>query len=162
MIFPIEKWLDVSGFAGRYQVSSTGRVRNSNGRIFKPHVGRLIPYSSVMLIGTDGKSHRYMNHLLALEAFVCTRPEGLVARHLNGNGADNRLSNLAWGTVAENVADRTRHGTENTGERNGRSKLTQDQVAEIRASGMSQYVLAAKYGVSQGNISSIRSGRIWK
>jgi hypothetical protein len=39
----------------------------------------------------------------------------MVARHLNGNPADNRLANLQWGSLLENAADTRRHGTHNNG-----------------------------------------------
>lgn len=48
------------------------------------------------------------------------------------------------------------------GERHPRSKFTEQQVREIRASKETATALAAKYGVSQFCISSIRSGRTWK
>lgn len=49
-------------------------------------------------------------HQLVLAVFVGTRPEGLVVRHLNGNSRDNRLSNLAYGTAAQNAQDAIAHG----------------------------------------------------
>ena len=56
-------------------------------------------------------SHTRLVHRLVLEAFVGPRPEGMVARHLNGDPGDNRLENLAWGTQSENNYDKVRHGT---------------------------------------------------
>lgn len=50
-------------------------------------------------------------HQLILETFVGPAPHGMECRHLNGNPADNRLQNLAWGTRRENVADSIKHGT---------------------------------------------------
>lgn len=51
-------------------------------------------------------------HRLVLRAFVGACPPGQVCRHLNGDKKDNRLSNLAWGTLLENRQDRTRHDRE--------------------------------------------------
>lgn len=60
---------------------------------------------------------------------------------------------------------RNRHAS-NAGERNGRSKLTAEKVAEIRrmyAEGTKkQYELAATYGVTQPVISEIILRKIWK
>lgn len=50
-------------------------------------------------------------HHLVLETFVGPRRNGMECRHLNGDPADNRLCNLAWGTREENVRDAIRHGT---------------------------------------------------
>lgn len=43
-----------------------------------------------------------------------------------------------------------------------RSPLTPEQVAEIRESSDSQRVIAARYGITQGAVSSIKRGRTWK
>jgi DNA-binding XRE family transcriptional regulator len=52
------------------------------------------------------------------------------------------------------------------GERNVSSRLTEDKVLDIRrrykAGGISQYALAAEYGVSQTTIKDITRGRTWK
>jgi HNH endonuclease len=49
-------------------------------------------------------------HIVILETFVGPPPEpGLVGRHLNDIGGDNRLENLAWGTYQQNADDRRRN-----------------------------------------------------
>lgn len=51
------------------------------------------------------------------------------------------------------------------GAKNGNSKLTDDQVRDIRqlyVDGITQYELADKYGVSQALISNIVRGKTWK
>lgn len=50
-------------------------------------------------------------HRLVASAFHGSCPIGMECRHLNGNQADNRASNLAWGTRSENTQDSLRHGT---------------------------------------------------
>jgi hypothetical protein len=95
-------------------------------------------------------------HKAVLLAFVGPKPEGCnECRHLDGNRLNNRLGNLCWGTYTENQEDRKRHGTMPKGEENGNSKLTAEQVEEIRKlreSGMSYRKIAAKYGVHMGAI----------
>lgn len=56
-------------------------------------------------------------HVLVLEAFRGPRPfPDWDSRHLDGNAGNNRLTNLKWGTKAENGLDRIRHGTPPIGE----------------------------------------------
>ena len=104
-------WLPVVGFEGLYEVSSNGRVASllgRNRRILRAGDSR--GYRLVIL-RRGGMSHTRLVHRLVLEAFVGPRPEGMVARHLNGDPGDNRLENLAWGTQSENNYDKVRHGT---------------------------------------------------
>ena len=55
------------------------------------------------------------------------------AAHSCGNGhlACINGKHLRWATPKENAADRILHGTVNSGERNGKSKLTAAQVKEV-------------------------------
>jgi hypothetical protein len=77
---------------------------------------------------------------------------------------------LYWGTQKDNVADAKRHGTfvavVDTGKRargidHQNTKLTIEQVREIRTLKLSQRKIAARYGVSRGAIMSIQYGRSW-
>lgn len=73
---------------------------------------------------TAGRAYRYLNlvppeggkfttfrvHRLILEAFVGPCPDGMEARHKDGNPGNNRLDNLAWGTKEENTEDNRKSG----------------------------------------------------
>lgn len=100
-----------------------------------------------------------------LETFVGFRPEGLQAAHGNGIRHDNRLSNLSWATPKKNAEDKIQHGTDPKGTRAGNSKLTDEQVLEIRRlnadDGVNQYQLADMYEVSQGTIGFIVRRETW-
>lgn len=126
---PLEEWRAVIGWEGFYEVSNMGRVRSLDrvskgvrvmGRLMKPYPdNKVSPYAMLTLHsggrkGTPGARLEFpMVHKLVLEAFVGPRPEGKEACHDNGNGMDNRLTNLRWDTHKANMADQFRHGTKN-------------------------------------------------
>lgn len=70
---------------------------------------------------------------------------------------------LSWKTPSGNQADRVKHGTSNRGSRQGRSKLTEADVREIRVLLAYERVglIAERFGVTNGNIIAIRKGRSW-
>jgi len=167
-----EEWRSVPGFEGLYRVSSLGRVRSLtrlsfDGRIIRGRTLRPSPgsngYPKVTLC-RDGENHTVSVHRLILEAFRGPAPEGFEARHLNGVKTDNRLSNLEWGSLAENAADKVEHGTAPRGERHPLAKLTEADVIKIRrrlAAGEFQREIAADFGVSRSAVSVIATGRTW-
>lgn len=99
-----------------YLINKSGVVIGKSGRPLKPRKmqpsrnGNLAYLMVALYDGTgmQGRSDRYVHHLV-LETFVGPRPEGMEARHLNGDYSDNRLQNLAWGTKAQNMQDRIKH-----------------------------------------------------
>ena len=69
---------------------------------------------------------------------------------------------LRWATAKENRADMIGHGSLPCGERHYRSKLTQEQVSEIRAKkDVSLSMFARKYGIAPSTISRIRNRKTW-
>jgi hypothetical protein len=88
-------------------------------------------------------------------------PPGLLVRHSCDNPPCIEPSHLLLGTVADNNRDRDERGRHRAlrGSENGRAKLTEAQANEIRLSGASGPVLAARYGISRSTVSLIRKGR---
>lgn len=117
-----ETWLPIPGYEVLYEVSDLARVRSldhmvphragglqiARGRLLKPYPSTF-GHPSVNL-SKDGVRKYFGVHQLVLLAFVGQRPAGMVTRHLDGNAADSRLCNLAYGTPAENSQDAVRHG----------------------------------------------------
>lgn len=87
------------------------------------------------------------------------------AAHLCGNGHIGCCArkHLAWKTPVQNQADRITHGTHNRGTRQGRSKLTEADVIEIRrlASHKTQSQIADQFGVARTTIELILIGKNW-
>jgi hypothetical protein len=92
-----------------YEVGDDGSVwstRFGKRRRLKPYPdGR--GYLAVIL-RRGGRSHMFRVHRLVLESFVGPRPDGRECRHLDGDRVNNALTNLTWGTRAENNADKPR------------------------------------------------------
>jgi hypothetical protein len=153
-----EEWRVIS-WAPKYQVSNFGRVRGARGWILKPIFRNT--YHAVNLFPTKDRSKMENIHVLVLQAFVGPRPDGYHGCHWDGDKSNNCLGNLRWATVKENIADQKRHGTFVSGVRNGRSKLTQEQVDQIRSeyrprqNGYGSAALAKKYGASPTTIKRI-------
>lgn len=122
-------------------------------------------YPQVHLADGRSKPKTLRVHRLVALAFH-NIPSGagkLVVRHLDGDPANNRADNLAWGTYTQNEHDKHRHGTFNT--RMGGASLTEYDVKQIRRlafEGVSQVELAARFKVSRPTITRIVNRTIWK
>lgn len=107
-----ERWLPVAEFPA-YEVSDQGRVRSKKtGRVLRPARINRVGHMQVKLFDGRNNQHGRLVHRLVLEAFVGACPVGMIARHVDERDpSNNALANLAWGTYAENEADKRRHGT---------------------------------------------------
>jgi hypothetical protein len=92
-------------------------------------------------------------HVAACEWAHGPRPfDGAVVLHACDNPPCCNPEHLSWGTQRENTADRVAKGRSARGERNGKSKLTDAQRAEVARSGLPDETLMRLYGVSQSTI----------
>jgi hypothetical protein len=110
------------------------------------------------------KSKKRGAHQVSYEAYKGKIPSGLVVRHTCDNPLCINPDHLILGTQAQNVADREARGRRKdiNGEKIGTSKLTAEQVYEIRASELSYAHLAEIYNVDKSNIAAIKTGKSWK
>lgn len=101
------------------------------------------------------KRKRLAVHRLSYELWVGNIPDGLVIRHKCDNPRCVNPNHLVPGTQAQNIADIAERG------RYGATKLTVDQVEEIRASDEPTVVLASRFGVGLVSINRARRGETW-
>lgn len=145
---------------GKYSISNMGRVRGPRGILTGTASTGPIKYRQY---NVGGKSR--LGHSLVMETFVGPLPEGMEVRHLDGNPQNNRVSNLQYGTPLENAADKQLQGTTVRGEAHKLAKLTEADVASIRAEyalgDVTQRQLAAKYGVAQSLIGRVINHQSW-
>lgn len=114
-----EKWLDINGFNGRYQVSSLGNIRSQDYRIEQTsrwghRVARIMPGklmkptdngSGYLIVGLRQgavRKNHYVHRLVA-EAF-CLKSDGASeVNHIDANPHNNQCSNLEWVTHQSNI-----------------------------------------------------------
>ncbi len=168
----IWKPVTVTGFEALYAVSDRGRVRriapggNSFvGRILKPSLDRG-GYVRLCLGGSSRKIRRtYTAHQLVMLAFVGPPLPGQQVNHLNGNRADNRLSNLEWATRSEDMQHKSKVLGSGRGSTHPGAKLTRTDVIEMRrlyATGAWSYAaLAKRYEVTGSAIAHAITKSEW-
>lgn len=166
-----EEWKPIDGTLGRYEVSSLGRARSLRGIKGKPYdeprvlcpIRRHGGYLTAAIYYPHRRTKARI-YVLVLEAFVGPRPRGSHASHLDGDPANNALSNLRWESRAENERRKIGHGTHNRGMRHGLRKLTDADVAYIRTTAArgNHQRLAHQLGVSRSAVSAVARGARWK
>ena len=91
-------------------------------------------------------------------------PKGMCVLHHCDNPGCVNPAHLFLGTMADNMRDMVDKGRSARGEGKWSVKLTEQDVHEIRqmlSRGISQMVIAEKYGVTQRTISMIKTGETW-
>lgn len=102
-----------------------------------------------------------VNRVVAL-AFL-PNPEGLEqVNHIDGDKANNAVSNLEWSSGSDNEKHAHRTGLKSgRGSANSNAKLTANDVLAIRASEKTIQELMSEYGVGRSTISNILNGKTW-
>jgi hypothetical protein len=144
-------WKDIPEWP--YEVSNVGQVRSlRSARILKPmRCGQKRKQYSKIRLCNKGVWKDFSVHHLVLEAFVGPRPFGMLACHVDDDSANNAVSNLYWGTHADNADDCRYTG----------SKVTPQEVELIRRAPRYTRGLAKRFGVSDQLICDIRKGRCY-
>lgn len=107
---------------------------------------------------------RQQAHRFVYEECFGPIPEGLLVRHSCDNPPCVNPEHLVLGTNADNSNDMRIRGRSTKGSKSGTAKLNEQQVAEIRATPKeveSARSMALRFGVTEGTINNVRSGRRW-
>ena len=120
-------------------------------------------YRRVLLM-REGIRNQILVHRLVVEAFIGTIPAGMEVNHINGIKGDNRVENLEICSHKENRIHACGVLGKGTGAGNGRAKLSETEVLEIRSQredGSTLEFLSSKYSVSTNQISRIHHKQRW-
>lgn len=156
------KWRK-SGLCPLVEVSSAGQVRSiKTGKIYSPVIK---PHGyEIVRVHIDGKRKHYHLHRLVCEAFNGP-PNGLLALHKDGNQRNNSASNLYWGTQAQNIEDRERHGKTMRGDSHYARKLSSADIPKIRkllSDKVPMKKIALQFGTTYSAIYDIKRRKSWK
>ncbi len=154
--------------APTYIVGNDGSIRNTiyvcrygiklldSPRKSKHNTGRN-GYPTVSVNGKNTDVHK-----MVLETYIGPRPLNHQAAHYDNNKTNASISNLRWATPKENIADKKRHGTWQSGDKANNVKLSDATVVVIlrlSSLGKSSQELASDFKVSLGHIQNILKGK---
>lgn len=108
----MEKWRDIPGYDGMYQVSSHGRVRS-----WKRHQGKPGKRANPLTLKQTKSTPGYLKvnlwkkgvrktgviHRLVAELFIPNPENKEYINHLDGDKHNNHVDNIAWCTASENL-----------------------------------------------------------
>jgi hypothetical protein len=124
------------------------RTKFGYGRFAVPRAGRQLDAHKVAYLLTHG--------------FI---PAGLMVLHRCDNPPCCNPAHLRAGTSLDNMRDRAERGrlgdARRFGESNGRSRVTAEQVRDLRARDLSIKQIMAEFGVSRAQAWRLRSGKHW-
>ena len=128
---PEEHWFLVESWP-ILEASNLGRVRRrETKRVFTVH--QTSKGYNVIGFSYQGKKFTKLVHRLVTEAWLGMCPSGYTVNHKDGNKSNNQIDNLEYLTLGDNDKHAYRIGLKSAqGEQNGRAKLTEEDVRQIR------------------------------
>ena len=182
-----EIWKDVVGYEGLYEVSSFGRVRSCyrfserhytdgrgtvtaylGGKIMNISTYKREGYCYVSLSKNNIKKKHKIHRLVAIAFIKNPKPKEFdMINHIDGNVANNNVSNLEWTNNSGNQIHAIETGLNKfVGTNSHWSKLTEEQVRFIRENykPRGEYnccTMAKMFNVSADTIHNVITGKTY-
>jgi len=175
-----EIWKDIKGYEGQYQISNLGRVK-SLARIQKIGLRniKIKPLKEIILKQSKSTSGYYQVclcknsvkkthaiHKLVAKHFILNENNKKQVNHIDGNKTNNFYKNLEWCSYHENLRHAIKNGLRAVNEKNGRAKLKNIEVLQIRqlykTGKYTHAQLGEMYGIASSTTQQVISRRYWK
>lgn len=114
-----EKWKDVKGYEGIYQVSNLGRVKSLDRKVYQKNKSNKFQYVTykgkilksqkqrngylIIDLHRNNKTKRKLVHILVAETWIPNLNSNKYINHKDSNPQNNRIDNLEWCTQSYNV-----------------------------------------------------------
>lgn len=153
-----------------YAISNMGRIKRikfhqytrNHEYLVKPRKNANGYLCVNILLSSDVRVHRLVCRAFHGEPL----PGQTDVNHIDNDRTNNCADNLHWCTRKENLHWGKQQGRDNTGERNGQAKLTEDIVKQIvhllKTTDQPITHIARDFGIAQANVSFINLGKRWK
>jgi hypothetical protein len=167
----IERWKDIEGTNGRYEISNKGRVwSNVSDKYLAAHPNGQ-GYLHVLIYWPDSSRSTKKIHKLVAQHFLAKPRDKSKSQinHKDGNKLNNHVSNLEWCDGSHNTQHAYDIGLSEgrPGERHSMAKLTEREAQEILNLTTHHHYrgiysdLAESYGVGRQQIARIAKGQRW-
>jgi hypothetical protein len=97
-----EIWRDIPGYEDFYQVSSFGKIKSKRQNKIMSLKTDMRGYKRIRLYNENGQK-TYSVHRIVASTFIENPENKPEVNHKNKIKTDNRVLNLEWSTVAENL-----------------------------------------------------------
>lgn len=171
----IDEWRDVVGFEDAYQVSAYGQIKAKqkitwNGKCDATRKEKILKLykqkNGYMMINLkrNGKIKHALIHRIVADAWIPNTTNKPTVNHIDGDKANNTVSNLEWCTHSEQNIHASKLGLKKfTGENHSRHKLKESQVIMIRYLNQNGLKINHNdYGVSKITIKDVINRKSWK
>lgn len=170
----METWKDIPGYENLYQASNLGQIKslakkipvNNHGKktvhsfpekILKPEITW---NNRLRVVLSKNKVHkRWSVHKLIALTFIPEDPKRPHINHKDGNPQNNKVENLERCTRSENEQHALKTGLRKSGADHAVSKLTWEQVKDLRfkysSGNYTQNELGKLFNIKQTTVSSI-------
>ena len=152
-----EIWRPIPEFEDLYEVSNYGRIKSFLGNHPRILKNRDCRKHNAVSLRKSGDTVQLLVARIVLITFFGMPKDGQEVCHRNGNGYDDRIANLRWGSRSDNMADAARHGTAGTWMKT-KTPITSHQVVSIREerkAGAKLKDIAKHYGLNKQRVSKI-------